>query len=144
QHAIDRQRGAQLIEDFIAHALVTCLQGRRGRLGPEARSLDQFKTLLLGAAARDPKRAGAQRAAVRVLAGREIERLLVTLATGGDGRERVRFGRERRREDAHAETSSGDWFPMMSFPQRYWKACGGRTRTRTLDPLIKSQLLYQL
>jgi hypothetical protein len=22
--------------------------------------------------------------------------------------------------------------------------CGGRTRTRTLDPLIKSQLLYQL
>ena len=33
---------------------------------------------------------------------------------------------------------------MMSFPKRYWKACGGRTRTRTLDPLIKSQLLYQL
>src|SRR3954466_6327349 len=24
------------------------------------------------------------------------------------------------------------------------RACGGRTRTRTLDPLIKSQLLYQL
>ena len=24
------------------------------------------------------------------------------------------------------------------------EGCGGRTRTRTLDPLIKSQLLYQL
>src|SRR3982750_4460176 len=33
---------------------------------------------------------------------------------------------------------------MMSCPRRHWKACGGRTRTRTLDPLIKSQLLYQL
>jgi hypothetical protein len=26
----------------------------------------------------------------------------------------------------------------------YWAKRGGRTRTRTLDPLIKSQLLYQL
>ena len=26
----------------------------------------------------------------------------------------------------------------------FWGKGGGRTRTRTLDPLIKSQLLYQL
>ena len=28
--------------------------------------------------------------------------------------------------------------------QKSWLSTGGRTRTRTLDPLIKSQLLYQL
>ena len=48
----------------------------------------------------------------------------------------------------------GNWAPQYarkvngplsgSTTQRSFKACGGRTRTRTLDPLIKSQLLYQL
>ena len=33
---------------------------------------------------------------------------------------------------------------MMSVLRWSEKACGGRTRIRTLDPLIKSQLLYQL
>ena len=42
------------------------------------------------------------------------------------------------------QTSWGVLAPMMSVPHRSEKACGGRTRTRTLDPLIKSQLLYQL
>jgi hypothetical protein len=29
-------------------------------------------------------------------------------------------------------------------PEENLRRCGGRTRIRTLDPLIKSQLLYQL
>jgi hypothetical protein len=52
QHAVDRQRGAQLAEDLIAHALVALLRDRRGGARPRG--------------------AGAERAAVRLLAGLEI------------------------------------------------------------------------
>ena len=101
QHTVDRHCGTQLVEDFIAHAFVACLQRRAGWLGPEAGTLDQLESFLLGAPPRNPERAGAQRAAIGMLAGREVKRLLVGLAAGRNGREGIRLGRKRGRENAH-------------------------------------------
>ena len=77
QHAVDRHRGAELVEDFVAHALVGGLRGGTGRLGPEARALDQLEAFLLGAPPRDPERPGAERAAIRMFARAEVDRLFV-------------------------------------------------------------------
>ena len=40
--------------------------------------------------------------------------------------------------------ATGQRRAMIGPARRDWGGSGGRTRTRTLDPLIKSQLLYQL
>ena len=106
QHAVERHRGAQLAEDFVAHALVAALRDRRGRLGPEARALDQLEAFLLGAAARHEQWSGAERAAVGMLARLEIERRLEARAAGRHRRERVRLGRERGGEDAHGKKTT--------------------------------------
>jgi hypothetical protein len=48
------------------------------------------------------------------------------------------YGQENNGEDYRRRQIAANYQPSSTI----W--IGGRTRTRTLDPLIKSQLLYQL
>src|SRR5580658_3798839 len=45
---------------------------------------------------------------------------------------------------SHAENRRVTCLSIQCGANRHIESAGGRTRTRTLDPLIKSQLLYQL
>ena len=87
QHAVQRQRGTHLAQDFVAHEFIVRAVGGAGRAGGEAAPLDQGEAFRRGAPAGDEQRGGAHaRRVVRVLAGAVEHAFLV----GGEG------GRQRR------------------------------------------------
>src|SRR5262245_28668799 len=50
----------------------------------------------------------------------------------------------RHLDREHSDSVSHGYFRSSKLPAKALRLFGGRTRTRTWDPLIKSQLLYQL
>ena len=93
--AVDRQRGLQLAEDFVAHPLIGGARGRAARLRRVAGALDQLEFAALRARPHRVHRAGLVRAARGILSGRKVELLDEGLIRGRQRQEGVRLERER-------------------------------------------------
>jgi hypothetical protein len=83
-HGIDRQCCAQLVEDFVAQALIGQAIDEAGRIGPGGRALDQIKALFRGKPAADRDRRGTERRCFRMLSRWGIERRLEGAAIDAD------------------------------------------------------------
>ena len=96
-NAIDRQRGAQLIKDFVAQAFVGCALQEPARLGPGGAAFDQREALLARAAAQHNHRRRAERRRLGMVAWAGVKGRFETRPVGGDRRKRIGLGGQRER-----------------------------------------------
>src|SRR5258705_12334806 len=86
---INRRGGAQLVEDFITHALVGASCRDASGLGRIAGAFGQREAFSSGALARHPKRRGLVPGIIGMLARWKIELLEEGAIGGGNGRKCV-------------------------------------------------------
>ena len=93
QQTVQRQRGTQLLEHFVAHRLVVGPVDRARRAGSEATPLNQGKAILGSTLTRHKQRRGAHaRCIVWMLARAQKHALPEGLYAGGQRRESVGLG----------------------------------------------------
>ena len=103
--AVDRQGGPQLPKDLVAQLLIGLALHEAARLGPGSSAFDDVDRLGPGAAPQGHDWRRAQGRGLGMGARGRIERSLEARAIGRDRRERVGFGGQRCREDAHGRGS---------------------------------------
>jgi hypothetical protein len=97
---IDRHRGPQLVEDFVAQVFIGAAVHQPGRIGPGGGTLDHVPSLFRGNAPPHSNGCGTKGRRFGMHAGRGIERGFEGAPVDADGGEGIRLGREGRRENA--------------------------------------------
>ncbi|MDT4842456.1 hypothetical protein FQZ97_763590 [compost metagenome] len=122
QHHVHRQRGAQVVQHFVAQGFVGVARGDAAGLRARHHAFEQRPALFLAADARGPQRARVDRQRIGMLAGGKVAAVLEGRDAGRHRAEGVGFGREGGTEDTHGDFS---WGRLVGEGTRISRPCAG-------------------